>query len=87
MTLNHRATSSRWEELAKEMRERALLLESDPQLTTKELHGRKLQQAKERQLQKVEELKKTYFNAGRWAGGARDHVAREAFLKMNEREQ
>jgi bacterioferritin (cytochrome b1) len=66
------------------MRERALLLESNPQLTTKELHGRKLQQAKERQLQKVEELKKTYFNAGRWAGGARDHVAREAFEKVND---
>ena len=84
MKPNHRVTSSKWEELAKEMREKALLLESDPHLTAKELHGRKLQQAKQRQLQKVEELKKTYFNAGRWAGGARDHVAREAFSKVND---
>ena len=75
------------EVLAKEMRERALLLEGDPLLTEKELHGRKLAQAKQRQLQKVEELKKLYFNAGRWSGGARDHIAREAFYKMNEREQ
>jgi len=74
------------EALAKEMRERALLLESDPHLTAKQLQGRKLKQAKERQLQKVEELKKSYFNAGRWAGGARDNVAREAFEKVNSRE-
>ena len=72
------------EQVAKEMRERALLLESDPQLTAKELQGRKLKQAKERQLQKVEELKKLYFSAGRWAGGARDNVAREAFEKVND---
>ena len=84
MKPNHRVTSYDIEALAKEMRERALLLESDPQLTAKELHGRRLKQAKERQLQKVEELKKTYFNAGRWAGGARDYVAREAFKKVND---
>ena len=69
--------------LAKQMRERALLMESNSQLTTKQLQGIKLQKAKEAQLQRVEEMKKTYFNAGRWAGGARDHVAREAFEKVN----
>lgn len=34
-----------------------------------------------------EEQKKLYFNAGRWAGGARDWNARKAFEKMNELEQ
>ena len=29
-----------------------------------------------------EEQKKLYFNAGRWAGGARDYVAREAYEKV-----
>jgi hypothetical protein len=34
-----------------------------------------------------EDLQKLYFNAGRWAGGARDHNARVAFITMREREQ
>jgi hypothetical protein len=33
-----------------------------------------------------EDLQKLYFNAGRWAGGARDNTARQAFIAMNERE-
>jgi len=72
--------------IAREMRERALLLESNPEYTHKELTGRKLEQAKKRQLERVENLKKLYFNAGRWAGGARDHIAREAFEAYNDRE-
>ena len=32
-----------------------------------------------------EETKKLYFNAGRWAGGARDYTARKAFELMNDR--
>jgi hypothetical protein len=32
-------------------------------------------------------MKKLYFNAGRWVGGARDQTAREAFVLMKEREQ
>lgn len=78
--------SNRLELLAKEMRERALLLEANPQFTHKDLEGRRLQKAKEKQLEKVEAMKKLYFNAGRWAGGARDHVAREAFEAYNARE-
>jgi hypothetical protein len=70
--------------LAKEMRERALLLESDSDLTAKDLNGINLEKAKQRQLQKVEELKKLYFNAGRWSAGARDNVARESFYKINK---
>lgn len=69
--------------LAKEMRERALLMTANPQLTTKELKGNLLQIEKRNQLERVEQMKKLYFNAGRWAGGARDHTAREAFYKVN----
>jgi len=69
--------------LAKEMRERALLMTANPQLTTKELKGNLLQIEKRNQLERVERMKKLYFNAGRWAGGARDHVAREAFYEVN----
>ena len=69
--------------LAKEMRERALLMTANPQLTTKELQGNLLQIEKRNQLERVEQMKKLYFNAGRWAGGARDHTAREAFYKVN----
>lgn len=66
------------------MRERALLIEGNPTLTLKDLQGLKLKKAKEAQLARVEEMKRIYFNAGRWAGGARDHNAREAFEKMNK---
>ena len=73
--------------LAKQMRERALLLGANPGLTEKDLEGPKLEIEKRNQLERVEKMKKLYFNAGRWAGGARDNVAREAFMKMNELEQ
>lgn len=68
--------------LAKEMREKALLMTANPQLTTKELNGNLLQIEKRNQLERVERMKKLYFNAGRWAGGARDHTAREAHHKV-----
>ena len=69
--------------VAKEMRERALLMDANPQLTYKELKGQKLEIEKRNQVERVEQMKKLYFNAGRWAGGARDHTAREAFYKVN----
>ena len=69
--------------LAKEMRERALLITANPQLTHEELKGNLLQIEKRNQIERVEKMKKLYFNAGRWAGGARDHLAREAFYKVN----
>ena len=67
--------------LAKEMRERALLIEAN--YPPEQLKSNNLRKAKEAQKQKVEEFKKLYFNAGRWAGGARDHIAREAFERVN----
>lgn len=74
------------ESIAREMRERALLMDGNPELTFKDLQGVKLKKAKEKKLAQVEALKKLYFNAGRWAGGARDHIAREAFEAYNARE-
>ena len=69
--------------LAKEMRERALLITANPQLTHEELKGNLLQIEKRNQIERLENMRKLYFNAGRWAGGARDHLAREAFYKVN----
>ena len=74
------------ERIAKEMRERALLIEGNEDLAAQDLRGLKLKWAKEAQLAKVEAFKKLYFNAGRWAGGARDNVAREAFEAYNAKE-
>ena len=67
------------------MRERALLITANPQLTHKQLEGKALEIEKRNQLERVEKIKKLYFNAGRWAGGARDHNAREAFEKVNDK--
>ena len=68
--------------LAKEMRERALLLEAD--YTPEQISGKNLRKAKEAQKRKLEDFKKLYFNAGRWAGGARDMKARQAFEQVNK---
>lgn len=70
--------------LAKEMRERALLMDANPQLSVNELNGKKLEIEKRNQIERVEQMKKLYFNAGRWAGGARDNTARQAFEKINK---
>ena len=75
--------SDKVNQLAKEMRERALLITANPALTHKQLQGQRLETEKRNQVERVENLKKLYFNAGRWAGGARDHIAREAFEKVN----
>ena len=71
--------------VAKQMRERALLMGANPELTPKQLEGNKLEIEKRNQIERVEQMKKLYFNAGRWAGGARDYVAREAFERVNDR--
>ena len=73
MKRSHQATSSRVEELARDMRIAAL--DGYKILTGPEL------------LELREDLQKLYFNAGRWAGGARDYNARQAFVTMREREQ
>jgi hypothetical protein len=76
------------EQLAKTMRERALLIEGDDSLSESlAVDAMAVQKAKEQKRKQVENLKKLYFNAGRWVGGARDQTAREAFVTMKEREQ
>lgn len=60
--------------LAYKMRERALAVESDEDkeaATQRKLHALKL-----------ERFKKLYFNAGRYAGGARDKLAKDAFERV-----
>jgi hypothetical protein len=76
------------EQLAKTMRERALLIEGDDSLSeTLAVDAIKVAKAKEQKRKQVENFRKLYFNAGRWVGGARDQTAREAFVTMKEREQ
>jgi hypothetical protein len=75
------------EKLAKAMRERALLIEGDDSLSESlAINQVAIDRAKAAKQKQVESLKKLYFNAGRWVGGARDHTAREAFVKMKARE-
>jgi hypothetical protein len=73
------------EQLAKTMRERALLIEGDESLSeTLAIDAIAVSKAKEQKLKQVENMKKLYFNAGRWVGGARDQSAREAFIKIQQ---
>jgi hypothetical protein len=75
------------EQLAKTMRERALLIEGDESLSeTLAIDALAVSKAKEDKRKQVENLKKLYFNAGRWVGGARDQTARKAFITMRERQ-
>lgn len=75
------------DDLAKHMRERALLIESDESLDERSLPTfAEVQREKQKKQIKLEQLKKLYFNAGRWVGGARDHSAREAYKEMLARE-
>jgi hypothetical protein len=75
------------EKLAKAMRERALLIEGDDSLSESlAINQVAIDRAKAAKQKQVENLKKLYFNAGRWVGGARDQNARESFIKMKARE-
>jgi hypothetical protein len=62
------------EQLARKMREHALRIEAEQEKID-------LSERKQRQDQ-LDAIKKLYFNAGRWAGGARDRRAKEAFQKI-----
>jgi hypothetical protein len=73
--------------LAKEMRDRALLIEGDESLDETSLRSfAVVNQERQKKRQRLEDMKKLYFNAGRWVGGARDQSAREAFMRMREYE-
>ena len=66
------------EQLAKNMREHALTIEADEE-------NQDLAQRKRRQDQ-LDFLKKVYFNAGRYAGGARDKLAKDCFNRITNGE-
>jgi hypothetical protein len=63
------------EELARKMRERALNIEAREE--KKDLSERKRTQ------DQLDAMKKLYFHAGRWAGGARDRTAKAAFQRVS----
>jgi hypothetical protein len=63
------------EELARKMRERALSIEARQE--EKDLSERKRNQ------DQLDAMKKLYFHAGRWAGGARDRTAKAAFQRVS----
>lgn len=75
-------------ELAKYMRDRALLIDSDENLNEQSLRKfAEIEEAKAKKKKQVEALKKLYFDAGRWVGGARDYTARMAYMELQEREK
>jgi len=63
------------EKLARKMRERALNIEAREE--KKHLSERKRNQ------DQLDAMKKLYFHAGRWAGGARDRTAKAAFQRVS----
>lgn len=65
------------EELAQKMRDRAIKIESE---LMRDYEAERRQKEKELAIQ---EMQKLYFNAGRWAGGARDRVAKQAFERVS----
>jgi len=67
------------EELALKMRNRAIKIAED------EARNGNLKEKQEKLLEqrRIENLQKLYFNAGRWAGGARDRNAKEAFQRVS----
>ena len=69
--------------LAKTMRERAVRIEIEQSGGKARRKSRELPKLEYKSIDdRIEELKKLYFNAGRWAGGARDHNARQAFERL-----
>ena len=65
------------EELAQKMRDRAIKIESE---LMRDYEAERREKEKELAIQ---EMQKLYFNAGRWAGGARDRVAKQAFERVS----
>lgn len=67
------------EDLALRMRQRAIAIEDQ------EIQSLNFEEEKKKllQQQRLDSVKKLYFHAGRWAGGARDKNAREAFEKVS----
>jgi len=64
------------EELAQKMRDRAIQIERE---IIRDFEAERREKEKELTVQKMQKL---YFNAGRWAGGARDRTAKEAYERV-----
>jgi len=64
------------EELAQKMRDRAIQIERE---IIRDFEAERREKEKELAIQKMQKL---YFNAGRWAGGARDRTAKEAYERV-----
>jgi hypothetical protein len=67
------------EELALKMRNRAIKIAED------EARNGNVKEKQEKLLEQrnIQNLQKLYFNAGRWAGGARDKTAKAAFQRVS----
>ena len=72
--------------LAKLMREKALLEEGGDLAPTATIDLVAIALAKRKKEAKLEELKKLYFNAGRWVAGSQDWTARKAYEKVGRLE-
>ena len=72
--------------LAKLMREKALLEEGGDLAPSATIDPVAIALAKRKKEAKLEELKKLYFNAGRWAAGSQDWTARKAYEKVGSLE-
>lgn len=71
--------------LAKQMRERAIRIEIEESTGKIQRKSRQLPKPEYKSVNdRIEELKKLYFNAGRWSGGSRDHNARMAFEQIQK---
>lgn len=71
--------------LAKQMRERAIRIEIEESAGKAQRKARQLPKAEYKSVDdRIEELKKLYFNAGRWSGGSKDHNARMAFEQIQK---
>jgi len=69
--------------LAKTMRDRAIVIELEEGSPVAVRKAKKLPKPVYKSVEeRLEDIKKTYFNAGRWVGGARDHTARVAFEEI-----
>jgi hypothetical protein len=74
--------------LAKMMRDRALLIEGNNELDEESLRNfKQVEIERKKKLIRLEKLKKLYFDAGRWVGGARDYTARQAYEQMKALEK
>ena len=73
------------EALAKQMRDRAIRIEIEESPSKIQRKLRQLSKPEYKSVNdRIEELKKLYFNAGRWSGGSKDHNARIAFEQIQK---